>query len=50
METLKKKLEEVAGRWDGDDSGLLEERGMEATELLDLIKVVEERAANLLNQ
>ena len=50
METLKKKLEEVAGQWNGDESGLLEDRANEAVYLLDLISGIEKSAANLLNQ
>jgi len=50
METLIKKLEEVAGQWNGDESGLLEERAMKANKLLDLISRIEKSAANLLNQ
>jgi len=50
METLKKKLEEVAGQWNGDESGLKEDRANEAFYLLEEIDRIEKSAANLLNQ
>ena len=50
METLKKKLEEIAGQWNGDESGLLEDRAHEAVYLLEEIDRIEKSAANLLNQ
>ena len=50
METLIKKLEEVAGQWNGDESGLKEDRANEAFYLLEEIDRIEKSAANLLNQ
>ena len=50
METLIKKLEEVAGQWNGDESGLKEDRAHEAVYLLEEIDRIEKSAANLLNQ
>ena len=50
MDNLKKKLEEVVGQWNGDESGLQEERAKEAFYLLHLIASIEMSAAKLLNQ
>jgi len=50
MDNLKKKLEEVAGQWNGDESGLQEDRANEANDLLDLISGIEKSASKLLNQ
>lgn len=42
MEELKKEMEEIAGRWNGDESGWLEDQATIAIEILENIRQIEE--------
>ena len=44
---LKKELERIAGQWNGDNSGIGEERSADANEALSLIKELEIRLKSL---
>lgn len=41
LNQIKKKLEKIAGIWNGDDSGIQEERAMAANEGLECITTLE---------
>ena len=40
LENLKKKLEEISGEWDGDESGLLEDRASASMEGINAINTL----------
>jgi hypothetical protein len=42
LEKLKEYAEDVAGQWNGDDSGIGEENADAALEILEAIKTIEE--------
>ena len=42
MQELKEQMEKIAGEWDGDMPGVLEDRAMIATDILELIKKIED--------
>lgn len=42
---LRKKMEEIAGEWDGDKPGLQEDRAHAAQDILKAIDVIEENLA-----
>lgn len=42
MEKLKKEMEEIAGSWNGDESGTAEDRAHAANDVLEHIKAIEE--------
>jgi hypothetical protein len=41
METLKKEMEEIVGKWNGDESGWEEDQAGIATEILEHIAAIE---------
>lgn len=47
FDTLRKKMEETAGAWNGDESGLPEERAHAANDVLAAMKVIEDNLAFL---
>lgn len=42
MDKLKTRMEEIAGSWDGDQSGIQEDNASIAVEVLEKIKEIEE--------
>lgn len=42
LDKLKEQLEEVAGEWDGDNAGALEERAMAAKEAEEKVRELED--------
>ena len=42
LEEIKKWAEEIAGSWNGDESGSQEERAQQALDILEAIKNLEE--------
>lgn len=42
IEELKKEMEEISGRWNGEDSGWKEEQAGIANDILEKIKEIEE--------
>lgn len=42
MDKLKKEMEEIAGSWNGDESGLAEDRAHAALEVIEHIDAIEE--------
>ena len=47
FENLRKKMEGVAGEWNGDEPGLKEDRAHAANDILAAMKVIEEQLAFL---
>ena len=47
LEQLKEYFEQVAGEWNGDESGIQEDRANIANDALDAIKVVENALSEL---
>lgn len=42
LANLKKKMEEIAGEWNGDEPGLKEDRAHAAHDILEAVKTIEE--------
>jgi len=47
MDKLKKQMEDIAGEWDGDESGLAEERAQTANDILEKIAEIEKLDAEI---
>lgn len=42
LDLLKKKMEEIAGAWNGDESGLQEDRAHAALDVIKAVNTIEE--------
>lgn len=47
LEYLRQRCKEVRGEWNGDESGQLEDEANKATELLELLKEVDDLVKEL---
>ena len=47
LEKIKARMERIQGAWNGDESGLAEDRASIAQEILDVIETLEENGKEL---